>query len=124
VALSFPGEHRDFVEGVADSLAVSVRRECVLYDNYHKVEFARPNLDLYLQRLYHDDSELVVVFLCAEYEEKEWCGLESRAIRDLIKKKKDASIMFFRFDDADVSGIFGIDATFPSTNELQVIQLF
>jgi hypothetical protein len=81
----------------------------VLYDNYHKVEFARPNLDLYLQRLYHDDSELVVVFLCAEYEEKEWCGLESRAIRDLIKKKKDASIMFFRFDDADVSGIFGID---------------
>jgi hypothetical protein len=70
---------------------------------------ARPNLDTYLQRIYHDDSELLVVFICADYERKEWCGLEWRAIRDLIKRKEAASIMPIRLDAGDVSGLFSID---------------
>jgi hypothetical protein len=32
-------------------------------------------LELDLQKLYHDESDLVVCLLCKEYE-KEWCGLE------------------------------------------------
>jgi hypothetical protein len=80
----------------------------VLYDRYHEAEFARPNLDVYLQGLYHDETELNVVFLCHEYAQKEWCGLEWRAIRDLIKHRRD-EIMLLRFDDATVSGVFSID---------------
>ena len=72
-------------------------------------ELARPNLDVYLQRIYHDKAELVVIFLCEDYERKEWCGLEWRAIRDLIKKRKDESIMPFRLDNTDISGLFSID---------------
>ncbi len=70
---------------------------------------ARPNLDTYLQHIYHDDSELLVVFLCADYERKEWTGLEWRAIRDVIKHKEDDAIMPIRLVDADVSGWFAID---------------
>lgn len=109
VALSFPGEYREFVANVARLLSDELGTQQVLYDKFHEAEFARPNLDTHLQTLYHDESELVVVFLCAEYERKEWPGLEWRAIRDLIKKKQDTSIMLIRLDDTDVSGIFSID---------------
>ncbi len=109
IALSFPGEHRDFVEKVADLVAEKTGRDHVLYDRYYEAEFARPDLDTYLQRLYHDESELIAVFLCAEYEAKEWCGLEWRAIRDLIKKRQTADVMPFRFDSTEVQGLFSID---------------
>lgn len=109
VALSFPGERREFVAIVANRLASEFGQERVLYDKFHTAEFARPNLATYLQNLYHDESELVVVFLCADYERKEWPGLESRAILDLIKKKRDASIMLVRFDETDISGYFSTD---------------
>jgi hypothetical protein len=109
VALSFPGEKRPFVETTAELLAKQLGRERVLYDKFHEAEFARPNLDDYLQRLYHDESDLVVVFVCEDYERKEWCGLEWRAIRDLIKSRRISALMFFRFDDTTIPGLFGID---------------
>src|SRR5438128_1262428 len=109
VALSFPGEHRQFVASVAEQLSADLGRDRILYDKYYEAEFARPNLDTHLQRLYHDESLLVVVFLCTDYDRKEWPGLEWRAIRDLLKKKQDLSIMLIRMDDANVSGVFSID---------------
>lgn len=109
IALSFPGEYREFVEKVAHLLGEDLGRQRVLYDKFHEAEFARPNLDVHLQTLYHNESELLVVFLCADYERKEWTGLEWRAIRDLIKKKQDTSIMFLRLDNANISGLFSID---------------
>jgi len=109
VALSFPGEHRQAVSGVADALAETLGQEDVFYDEFHQEELARPNLDTYLQSIYRNESRLVVVFLCAEYEQKEWCSLEWRAIRDLIKTRRDESIMFCRLDDAEIPGVLGID---------------
>jgi len=109
VALSFPGEKREFVQVVADHLADKIGRERVLYDKYHEAEFARPNLDTHLQGLYHDQSELIAVFLCADYERKEWPGLEWRAIRDLIKRRESSAIMLFRFDSTEIPGLFSID---------------
>jgi hypothetical protein len=111
VALSYPGEKRSFVELVAGRLAAALGRDRVLYDKYHEAEFARPDLDTYLQGLYHDESELIVVLLCADYEKKEWCGIEWRAIRDLIKKRQTASVMPLRFDDIEIQGLFSIDGS-------------
>ena len=108
VALSFPGEKRDFVAEVAEQLARTLGWERVFYDKFFEAELARPDLDTHLQTIYHDQSELIVVFLCKEYEQKDWCGLELRAIRDLIKKRQ-AHIMPFRFDDTEISGFFTID---------------
>jgi hypothetical protein len=107
VALSFPGEKREYVAKVAQGLSdVGVD---VFYDRFYEAELALPNSDIHLQTVYHDNSDLIVVFICEEYQEKEWCGLEWRAIRDLIKKKRAAAIMFMRFDDAELSGTFSID---------------
>jgi hypothetical protein len=108
VAVSFPGSIRERVESVVKILAQQLTPERVLYDRYYSAEFARPDLDTYLQRLYHDEAELVVVFLCSDYQQREWCGLEWRAIRDLIKQRR-TDIMLLRVDSGPVDGVFGID---------------
>lgn len=108
VSLSFPGEHRTFVEGVAVVLAARFGREGVLYDQYHDVEFARPDLDVYLPNLYRTQSKLVVLFLCPEYMEKRWCKLEWRFIRQLIATMDAARIMFLSFGKAGDYSEFGI----------------
>lgn len=109
VALSFPGEKRPYVADVAAELKKRLGRDAVFYDKDFTAQLARPNLDTLLQKIYLNNSDLVVVFLCAEYEQKEWCGLEWRAIRTIIKNKNDHAIMFMRFDRADISGSFPID---------------
>lgn len=109
VALSFPGEKRAYVNVVADSLCELIDNDSIFYDNYYIAELARPNLDLLLQKIYHVNSDLIVVFLCEEYDVKEWCGIEWRAIRDLVKRQEDHRIMFMRFDKAEVKGVFSID---------------
>ena len=97
VALSFSGEHRDFVADVAEHLSAQVGRDRVLYDKYYEAEFARLNLDVYLPRLYREESELVVVFLCPEYQAKRWCKLEWRHIRQLITTADEERIMLTSF---------------------------
>jgi hypothetical protein len=109
VALSFPGESRPFVAAVAEHLKDTLGRDSVFYDNDYVAELARPNLDPLLQRIYHDNSDLIVVFLSGDYSAKEWCGLEWRAIRDIIKQRSDAQVMLLRLDEAPVPGLFGID---------------
>lgn len=109
VALSFPGERRQFVAEVARELKKRLPKASVFYDGDFTAQLARPNLDTLLQRIYGNNSDLVVVFLCSEYEKKQWCGLEWRAIREIIKSKGDSSLMFMRFDNAPVPGSFSVD---------------
>jgi len=109
VAVSFPGEKRKYVSRVVDILRKELPNDSVFYDLDYQAQIARPNADILLQNIYYQQSELVVVFLCEEYSKKEWCGLEWRAIRDLIKSKNDKKIMFVKFDKAEVDGTFSID---------------
>lgn len=109
VALSFPGEKREYISNVADELKRRLPRGSVFYDQDFTAQLARPNLDTLLQKIYLNNSDLVVVFLSAEYEKKEWCGLEWRAIREIIKNRSDNSIMFMRFDSTQIEGSFSID---------------
>ena len=76
VALSFPGEKRPYVSTVASELKKRLGPGTVFYDRDFTAQLARPNLDTLLQRIYLNNTDLVVVFLCAEYEDKDWCGLE------------------------------------------------
>jgi hypothetical protein len=106
VALSFPGEHRVFVEAVAARLSAVLGKEQVLYDKYYEAEFARINLNVYLPKLYRTQSELIVVFLCPEYEQKQWCKLEWRHIGSLIASIDEGRIMLFRYGyEGDFSGL-------------------
>lgn len=109
VALSFPGERREYIAAVADELKKRLGVGSVFYDKDFTAQLARPNLDTLLQKIYLNNSDLVVVFLSEDYERKQWCGLEWRAIRTIIMNKSDHAIMFMRFDDANISGSFSID---------------
>jgi tetratricopeptide (TPR) repeat protein len=106
IALSFPGEHRGFVEAVAGHLAAAFGRERVLYDKYYEAEFAQLNLDVNLPSLYRTQSELIVLFLYPDYKDKRWCRLELRAIRQLIETTEAKRIMLFRHGyDVDFSDL-------------------
>lgn len=109
VAMSFPGEKRRYVSRVVEALRSPLGEDSVFYDYDYQAQLARPNLDTLLQRIYRDQTDLIVVFICAEYAQKEWCGLEWRVVREIIKQKQDERVMFVRFDNATVDGIFSID---------------
>lgn len=109
VALSFPGEKRGYVSNVVDLLKVNLGKDQVFYDFDYQSQLARPDLDTLLQSIYRHNCDLVVVFLCKEYAEKEWCGLEWRAVKDIIKSKETERVMFVRFDDVQMEGVFSID---------------
>lgn len=108
VALSFPGEQREFVEKVADYLGEEFGKDEVFYHNRFEAELAQPDLDVCLEDIYQNESYLIVAFLCAEYEKKDWCGLEWRVIKDMIKKGRASDIMLVRLDDAHIPGLLSI----------------
>jgi hypothetical protein len=109
VALSFPGERRDFVAGVASTLGARLGRDKVLYDEFHEAELARLDLDVYLGQLYREESHLLVPFYCVDYDRKKWCKLEWRQMRDILLNLEGHRIMPFRFDDAPVAGVLSLD---------------
>ena len=76
IAFSFAGEKRDFVAAVAGMLAGRFGEAAVLYDKYHEAQFARARLGRFVPKLYHEESDLVVVTICRDYLKKEFCGLE------------------------------------------------
>jgi hypothetical protein len=128
VALSFPGEYHDFVKGVADLLSAHFGKDRVLFDEYYEAEFARPDLDLYLPKIYSTQSELIVLFLCPEYENKRWCKLEWRSVRQLLATADSKRIMLLSHgrsgDYADL-GIFSGDgvANFAGRSAEEVADL-
>lgn len=109
VALSFAGERREFIKKVVTELVGKFGKEKIYYDENFEHELASADLDTVLQRFYQKDSELIVVFLCSEYAKKDWCRIEWRAIRGLIHAGKTSNIMFMRFDDTEIAGLFDFD---------------
>jgi hypothetical protein len=41
----------------------------------------------------------------ADYQRREWCGLEWRACRDLINRRHESAVMLFRFDTTEIPGL-------------------
>ena len=109
VAVSFPGDRRALVSEVVGYIRRELEPDALFYDFDYQAQLARPNLDILLQDIYRNRSDLVVVFLGEEYASREWCGLEWRAIREIIKAKEDKKLMLVRCDGADIDGLFSID---------------
>jgi len=109
VALSFPGEVRGYIESVAAELERIIGPNSYFYDNNYVAQLARPSLDDLLQDIYGNRSKLVVVFLCEKFQEKEWCGIEFRAIKEIIMKRQHEKVMFVKMDDGQVQGVFNTD---------------
>jgi hypothetical protein len=109
VAVSFPGEKRDYVVNIVNKLKLRLLPNSIFYDKDFQAQLARPNIDTVLQRIYRSNSELVVIFVSEDYEKKEWCGLEWRAIREIIMEKRDHALMVMRFDNTRIEGISKCD---------------
>jgi hypothetical protein len=109
VALSFPGEARSLVEQISLELERRIGPNSYFYDNNYVSQLARPSLDTLLQDIYRNRSKLVVVFLGGDYHKKDWCGIEFRAIKEIIMQRDHKRIMFIRTDDGSVDGVFKTD---------------
>lgn len=109
VGLSFPGEVRGTVEEVARHLEGLLGPHSYFYDFNYQSQLARPGLDTFIQGIYRHRSRLIVVFLSADYQRKNWCGIEFRAIREIIAEREHDKIMFVRTDDGSVEGVFATD---------------
>jgi hypothetical protein len=109
VALSFPGEVRSLVEQIALELERRIGPNSYFYDNNYVSQLARPGLDALLQDIYRNRSRLVVVFLSSDYQERNWCGIEFRAIKEIMMERDHTRIMFIRTDDGSVEGVFKTD---------------
>ncbi|EPR65647.1 hypothetical protein [Cyclobacterium qasimii] len=84
VAFSFPGESRPYVEEVLKKLKELLPYSPIFYDKDYQAFLARPQLDIYLGNIYKNKSKLLAVFLSKDYQNKSWCGLEWRVIREVI----------------------------------------
>ncbi|MCY7328151.1 MAG: toll/interleukin-1 receptor domain-containing protein, partial [Saprospiraceae bacterium] len=71
--------------------------------SYHFEDVAFDLPDLYK---YH--SDLIVSVFSPDYERKEWCGLEWRAIFSMIKEGGAKKIMLTRFKRANGKGLQGL----------------
>lgn len=109
VAFSFPGEARATVEAVASELERLIGPNSYFYDNNYVSQLARPSLDDLLQDIYRNRAKLVVVFLSGDYQRKDWCGIEFRAIKEILMERDHKRIMFVRTDDGRVDGVFKTD---------------
>jgi hypothetical protein len=115
VSFTFAGESRDIVEQVVKELERIIDKNNIFYDNNYLSQLARPSLDTLLQDIYRNRSKLVVVFLCERYQDKKWCGLEFRAVRELIMDKEITKIMYIRLDAGHVDGVYRTDGYIDGT---------
>ncbi|NMF86000.1 GUN4 domain-containing protein [Nodosilinea sp. P-1105] len=112
IALTFPGEHRKYVQDVAEFLAVRCSYERVFYDSWYQEELARSRLDNHLHKIYTKESELVVVFLSQEYGEKFWCKLEWNAIQTIqFRSQPVEQVLLVGLSRLEENAVSGIDRT-------------
>jgi len=115
VALSFPGETRPLVEKIVQELEKNLGPNRYFYDNNYVSQLAQPSVDVLLQGIY-TRAKLDVVFLSSDYQTKDWCGVEFRAIKDIIFTRENNRVMFIRTDDGSVDGVFKTDGFIDARN--------
>ena len=99
VGLSFPSKYLGKVRAIADILSETFTQRRILFQGYHEAEFARPNLDIYLQHLLIEETELVIAFISQEYADHPWSRVEWNAIRARMNQGDDESIMLLKLGE-------------------------
>jgi hypothetical protein len=120
IALSFPGERRQYVERVANALLPAFGGEQgkarIFYDAWHEGSIIGIASNRKLQDIYATDSDLIVPFFCQDYRKKKWCGVELRAIEELLFEEEFDRLLPFRFDHVKIPGTFKQDI-FPIVSD-------
>ena len=103
VALSFAGAQRPYVEQVAAALQARGLR--CFYDADEQIELWGRYLAEELPRIYAEESAAVVVFVSAEYADRDWTRLERRAALDRAVRERREYVLPARFDDTPLPGL-------------------
>lgn len=114
VAVSYSGDEEARVESVAYKLAKHFGRDQVFYYRFFPDELARLDLDVYLQNIYSKDSDILALFFSDGYTTARWCGLEWRAIRNLIGKRSSHIIPIQLQQGPLPEGLFDTDGFLPA----------
>ncbi|MFL6215486.1 MAG: TIR domain-containing protein [Blastocatellia bacterium] len=104
IALSFTSEYREHVERITQELKkrLSDKDLVFLYTEKKYEHEVGTDLNEWLKNLYRYNSELIVVFLCREYEKKKWCQVEWDVVRELLDTRDSHSIMLATLDNARI----------------------
>ena len=103
VALSFAGDQRGYVEGVATAL--KSRGIKVFYDEFEKIELWGKRLAEELQSVYEYRADRVIIFVSNEYVEKAWPQHERRAALSRAVQESREYVLPVRFDDTPIPGL-------------------
>lgn len=103
VALSFAGEQRDYVRAVASELAKHGIK--VFFDEQNEVALWGKDLGEELQRIYMKASNVVVMFVSADYASKSWPIHERRSALNRAINERREYVLPVRFDDTELPGL-------------------
>ncbi len=103
VVLSFAGEQRTYVEGVANVLR-QYGVTC-FYDNYEVHTLWGKNLVEHLQQVYGGTARFCVMFISNAYAQKVWPTHERRSAFDAAIQRRTEYILPVRFDQTVVPGL-------------------
>jgi tetratricopeptide (TPR) repeat protein len=124
VAFSFSGSHRNSVRDIATLLRDTLGQERVFFDEWFEHELLGSDMDALLQRIYHQQSLIVVADLSEEYSDRPWCQVEARAIRalrfDIDTARDDTKrlrLLNLRLGSGSVPGVFNTEAYLDAYNK-------
>jgi len=103
VALSFAGAQRDYVEQVATALKERGLR--CFYDADEQIELWGKYLAEELPAIYGEQAAAVVVFISADYLDRDWTRLERRAALGRAVRERREYVLPARFDDTPLPGL-------------------
>ena len=103
VALSFAGAEREYVGQVA--AALKARGVCCFYDADEQIDLWGRHLAEELPAVYSERAATVVVFVSAEYAERDWTRLERRAALNRAVQERREYVLPARFDDTQLPGL-------------------
>src|SRR5271169_4659051 len=103
VALSFAGAQRDYVEQVARALQERGLR--CFYDADEQIELWGKYLAEELPAIYGEQAAAVVVFISADYLDRDWTRLERRAALGRAVRERREYVLPARFDDTPLPGL-------------------
>ncbi|MEE0675743.1 MAG: TIR domain-containing protein, partial [Ruminococcus sp.] len=114
IGVTFTGEYRDtIVFPVCNSLVNynNYNIKEIFYDEWHQAKIAHISGDEILKKIYHDQCECIVVFLCREYKTKRWTyNIEWESIKSLINTEDEKRILLINLDSMDINTIEGLDS--------------
>jgi hypothetical protein len=103
VALSFAGEDRDYVQGVADYLAKN--GVAVFYDKFEEVELWGKDLVEHLDFVYRTGAQYCVMFISEHYARKIWTNHERRSALAAALVARKEYILPVKFDSTEIPGL-------------------